>query len=163
MTNPSLDEGYRPIADSALIGDGRTAALVARDGSIDWCCWPDFDSPAVFCRLLDASRGGTFRLSPTGRYSVSRGYDGATNVLVTTFDTENGRIRLTDFMPVRRRPIRWRSKGSPGPRTMNFQRVRHRPQCPHTATCRPPNRPSSHPRPQDAKPCAIRTSPLRSC
>lgn len=93
---------YLPISDYAIIGDAHTAALVARDGSIDWCCWPDFDSPAVFCRLLDSDRGGHFRIGPaTGSYSCSRSYDGLTNVLQTTFETEGGRARLTDLMPVK--------------------------------------------------------------
>jgi alpha,alpha-trehalase len=94
--------GYRPIGDYALIGDAHTAALVSRDGSIDWCCWPRFDSPAVFCRLLDARRGGWFRVGPIGRHSASRAYVDSTNVLTTTFETDSGRFRLTDFMPVER-------------------------------------------------------------
>jgi hypothetical protein len=72
------ERGYRPIRDYALIGDLHTAALVANDGSIDWCCWPHFDSPAVFCRLLDAGEGGWFRVGPTGRYAASRSYVGPT-------------------------------------------------------------------------------------
>ena len=92
-------KGYRPIADYALIGDAHTAALVSRDASIDWCCWPHLDSPAVFCRLLDAHRGGWFRIAPTGRYGVTREYVDGTNVLATTFQTESGEVRLTDFMP----------------------------------------------------------------
>ena len=92
---------YLPIREYAIIGDAHTAALVARDGSIDWCCWPHFDSPAVFCRLLDAQRGGYFRVGPSrSNYSCSRSYHGLTNVLQTTFETETGRARLTDLMPV---------------------------------------------------------------
>ena len=92
--------GYRDIGDYAIIGDAHTAALVATDGSIDWCCMPHFDSPAVFCRLLDARRGGSFRVGPSGRFTSSRSYAENTNVLVSTFQTDEGRIRLTDFMPV---------------------------------------------------------------
>ena len=96
------ERGYRPVRDYALIGDAHTAALVASDGSIDWCCWPRFDSPAVFCRLLDARRGGWSQICPAGRYEVSRSYVGTTNVLAAEFKTDGGRARLTDFMPVER-------------------------------------------------------------
>lgn len=91
--------GYRAIADYAMIGDPHTVALVASDGSIDWCCWPRFDSPAVFCRLLDAGKGGYFQVRPADRFASSRSYVGPTNVLATTFETADGRVRLTDFMP----------------------------------------------------------------
>ncbi|MET0625024.1 MAG: glycoside hydrolase family 15 protein [Pyrinomonadaceae bacterium] len=94
--------GYRPIRDYALIGDAHTAALVATDGSIDWCCWPHFDSPAVFCRLLDAARGGFFQVRPAREFKATRSYHGPTAVLATTFETDEGRVRLTDFMPVER-------------------------------------------------------------
>lgn len=96
------DRDYRPIRDYGVIGDAHTAALVASDGSIDWCCWPHFDSPAVFCRLLDATRGGWFSIHPAGQYATTRSYAGPTNVIVTTFTTDGGQIRLTDFMPVER-------------------------------------------------------------
>lgn len=94
--------GYRPVCDYALIGDAHVAALVSKDGSIDWCCWPRFDSPAVFCRLLDARKGGFFQISPVGDFGVERSYIDATNVLCTEFKTSDGRARLTDFMPVER-------------------------------------------------------------
>jgi alpha,alpha-trehalase len=90
-----------PIRDYALIGNVQTAALVATNGSIDWCCLPDFDSPAVFCRLLDAEKGGSFRVGPTtARYRTRRFYVEPTNVFSTTFETDSGKIRLIDFMPV---------------------------------------------------------------
>lgn len=91
---------YRPIRDYAIIGDGRTAALVATDGAIDWCCLPHFDSPAIFCRILDEARGGFFRVGPRDRCGVSRAYVDGTNILATTFVTAGGSARLTDFMPV---------------------------------------------------------------
>jgi GH15 family glucan-1,4-alpha-glucosidase len=96
------ERGYRPIRDYALIGDAHTAALVSTDGSIDWMCWPRFDSPAVLCRLLDARKGGWFQIRPAGSYEVARSYSGPTAVLETTFDADGGRFRLTDFMPVER-------------------------------------------------------------
>jgi GH15 family glucan-1,4-alpha-glucosidase len=94
--------GYRPISDYALIGDAHTAALVSTDGSIDWLCWPRFDSPAVLCRLLDARKGGWFQVRPARDFKVAREYSGPTAVLAATFDSEGGRFRLTDFMPVER-------------------------------------------------------------
>ena len=76
-----------------------TAALVGVDGSIDWHCAPRFDSPSVFAALLDASKGGRFQLSPIGSTRTSQSYDGDTNVLDTVFESQNGRMKLTDFMP----------------------------------------------------------------
>lgn len=95
-----MRNSYPPLTDYAVIGDGHTAALIARDGSVDWFCTPRFDSPAVFCRLLDRQRGGSFGVAPAGEHRVARAYAGDTKVLVTTFTTRNGKFRLTDFMPV---------------------------------------------------------------
>jgi GH15 family glucan-1,4-alpha-glucosidase len=94
------DRGYRPIADYAVIGDTRSAALIARDGSIDWLCWPRFDAPSLFARLLDAQRGGFFAVHPEGRFTSARRYVEGTNVLETTFSCDSGVARLTDLMPV---------------------------------------------------------------
>src|SRR4051812_24385164 len=90
------------IADYALLGDGHSAALVGRDGSIDWACFPHFDSPSVFCKILDADRGGSFRVVPAGLRSAHRAYLEDTNVLCTRFDCEGGILELTDCMPVER-------------------------------------------------------------
>ncbi|WNG26486.1 glycoside hydrolase family 15 protein [Cystobacter fuscus] len=89
------------IADYALLGDCHSAALVGRDGSIDWACFPRFDSASVFCRILDARRGGSFRVGPEGAFQSRRQYLDDTNVLVTTFTTPTGVLEVTDCMPVR--------------------------------------------------------------
>jgi GH15 family glucan-1,4-alpha-glucosidase len=94
--------GYKAIGDYAIIGDCHSAALVARNGSIDFCCLPYFDSGAVFCRLLDQHKGGYFQVGPANDYNSSRRYLEKTNVLVTTFETESGSLQLTDLMPIRR-------------------------------------------------------------
>jgi pentatricopeptide repeat protein len=91
---------YPPIADHGLIGDLQTAALVSTDGSIDWFCCPRFDSPSVFGSLLDAARGGHFRIRPAGSdYVVKQLYLPDTAVLVTRFMTDAGVGELLDFMP----------------------------------------------------------------
>ena len=92
-------EAYHPIEDYALIGDGLTAALISRAGSIDWACFPRFDAPSVFARILDARRGGYWQIAPTHDFSSERSYLPETNVLATTFTTETGEAELIDFMP----------------------------------------------------------------
>ena len=75
-----------PIGEYALLSDCRSAALVSRDGSVDWLCFPRFDGPSVFCRLLDQA-GGHFSIRPVGEFRVSRRYVDQTLVLETTFNT----------------------------------------------------------------------------
>ena len=95
-----MTASYLPISDYAIIGCTRSAALISRDGSIDWLCWPRFDSPSVFARILDVERGGFFAVRPSIPYTAKRRYIDDTNVLETTFSTEGGVARLIDLMPV---------------------------------------------------------------
>lgn len=89
---------YCALADYAAIGDCRSAALVARDGAVDWLCWPDFGSDAVFAAIVDRRKGGYFQMSAERTDSISRQYVDGTNVLETTFVTDTGVMRLTDSL-----------------------------------------------------------------
>lgn len=90
-----------PISARGLIGDGDTAALVAPDGSIDWLCFPRFDSPSVFGAIVDRERGGLTAMRPAAaRFESIQAYDPDTNVLETLFTVPSeGILRMTDFMP----------------------------------------------------------------
>jgi GH15 family glucan-1,4-alpha-glucosidase len=88
------------IEDYALIGNCETAALVARDGSIDWMCVPRFDSDACFAALLGTPDNGRWLLSPAGKARVTRRYLPGTLILETRFETDSGTATLTDFMPL---------------------------------------------------------------
>jgi len=90
------------IEDYALIGDCETAALVNRNGSIDWLCWPDFSSDAFFTALLGNEENGYWKIAPAkGRVRSTRRYRPHTLILETTFETAEGAVRLIDFMPAR--------------------------------------------------------------
>ncbi len=90
------------IEDYALIGDCETAALVGRDGSIDWLCWPAFDSDACFAAILGTRRNGRWQIAPSEALTArSRRYLGSTLILETRFETAGGSVALIDFMPLR--------------------------------------------------------------
>ena len=91
---------YAPLSHYAIIGDMHTAALVSRKGSVDWACFPRFDAPSVFARILSARRGGHWGIRPAAEFRSRHRYEPDTNVLVTRFETEGGVLELTDFMPV---------------------------------------------------------------
>ncbi len=92
---------YQPIENYAIIGNMRSAALVGLNGSIDWFCFPHFDSPSVFASILDEKKGGHFRISamdPKSKYKQYYWPD--TNVLITRIYNEDGIVEITDYMPV---------------------------------------------------------------
>jgi len=82
-----------------VIGNCRSAALISKYGSIDWCCLPDFDSPSIFAKLLDNEKGGFFSISVSDEYTISQKYINRTNVLCTEFKSLDGTFEVIDFMP----------------------------------------------------------------
>ncbi len=91
-----------PIEDYCMIGDCETAALVSREGSIDWLCWPNFSSTACFAALLGTCDHGYWKIAPAGKVkAVRRQYEAHTLVLETSFETKDGEVCLVDFMPPR--------------------------------------------------------------
>lgn len=96
-----LSRTYQPIDSYGIIGDCHSVVLIAPDGSVDWGCLPDFDSPAIFCRLLDAERGGYFQIAPRDEtIPGSQSYLRGSNILRTSFTSLRGEAAVTDFMPV---------------------------------------------------------------
>ncbi|WP_333849471.1 glycoside hydrolase family 15 protein [Leclercia sp.] len=95
-TMPTREEGFIGLGDYAAIGEGRSVALIAPDGSIDWWSAPNLDSPPLFDRLLDPKIGGFFSLTPTIDYTVSRAYREDSNVLETRYETDEGTVLLTE-------------------------------------------------------------------
>src|SRR6185437_5817247 len=90
------------IEDYALIGDCETAALVSKSGSIDWLCWPRFDSGACFAALLGTEKNGHWRLAPADETaSCTRRYRGDSLILETDYETRDGAVTVIDFMPLR--------------------------------------------------------------
>jgi alpha,alpha-trehalase len=94
-------DGYLRLEDLGLVGDGATAALVGRDGSIPWLCAPRFDSPAIFCELLDQRRGGAFTITPRDLAASRQHYVKNTGVLVTEMRSGEGTLRVTDALTLR--------------------------------------------------------------
>ena len=92
--------GYLPIEDHGIIGDLYTAALVGTDGTIDWLCLPDFDSPSIFCSILDDEKGGHFKIRPVQDFHSYQIYLPETNVLLTRFLSREGVAEVLDFMPI---------------------------------------------------------------
>ena len=92
---------YLPIQDYGIIGNMRSVALVGINGSIDWFCFPNFDSPSIFARMLDEHKGGFLRVSPKEEdFKSKQFYWPDTNVLITRFSVEGGIVDVTDYMPV---------------------------------------------------------------
>jgi GH15 family glucan-1,4-alpha-glucosidase len=101
MQTHNKHEDYLPIEDYGIIGNLQTVALVSLLGSIDYMCFPRFDSPSVFCKLLDARKGGFFSITPQMNDAVTKQlYLPDTNVLVTRFFSEEGIAEIIDYMPV---------------------------------------------------------------
>ncbi|WP_085255032.1 glycoside hydrolase family 15 protein [Mycobacterium saskatchewanense] len=98
--SPYRTDGFAALRSYAPIGDGRTVALVAEDGAIDWFPVPDLDSVPVFAALIDRPNGGRVDLTPTVPFRTERRYLPGTNVLETTFITESGRVRVTDALNI---------------------------------------------------------------
>jgi GH15 family glucan-1,4-alpha-glucosidase len=93
---------YPEIADYALIGNRHTCALLASDGSVDWCCLPHLDSPSVFAALLDERRGGRWLVAPAGHVERTRRYLGVSAILETVSRGSGGVVKQVDFLPIRR-------------------------------------------------------------
>ena len=94
--------GYQPINDYGIVGDLQTAALIGKDGSVDWLCLPRFDSPSVFAAILDDLKGGRFKMAPAANTAkCEQLYKPGTNILVTRFFTPEGVGEVLDFMPMR--------------------------------------------------------------
>lgn len=85
--------------DYGIIGNCKSAALISRNGSIDWCCLPDFDSSSVFAKILDSKKGGAFSIEPVGKYNIQQRYLEKTNILITEYSRGENAFQVCDFMP----------------------------------------------------------------
>ena len=85
--------------DYGIVGNCRSAALISKTGSVDWCCLPEFDSSSVFAKLLDAKIGGEFEILVSEDYHITQAYIDKTNILVTTFTNGKDCFEVHDFMP----------------------------------------------------------------
>src|SRR5215467_29066 len=105
QSTSTSSKAYLPIEDFGVIGDLYTVALVGKNGSIDWCCLPDFDSPSVFGAILDAAKGGFFRIAPkeASGMDLKQIYLPNTNILITRFLNADGISEITDFMPIKQK------------------------------------------------------------
>jgi GH15 family glucan-1,4-alpha-glucosidase len=96
-----MANGYQPIENYSVIGNLETVALIGIDGSIDFCCFPEFDSPSIFASLLDSDKGGRFSIAPSLQNSrPKQSYLPNTNILLTRFLSPDGVAEVVDFMPV---------------------------------------------------------------
>ena len=96
--SPARQEGYAGLGDYAAIGEGRSVALIAPDGAIDWWCAPNMDSPPLFDRILDAGTGGHFQVAPVGEWQMQRSYRENSNVLETRYQTDTGEVLITESL-----------------------------------------------------------------
>lgn len=99
VRDPTVERDYIPIADHAIIGNLRTAALISLDGSVESYCIPNFDSPSVFARILDKYKGGHFSITPTVPFATKQNYLPNSNILQTKFLNDEGVVNVTDFLP----------------------------------------------------------------
>lgn len=85
--------------DYGVIGNSKSAALIYKDGSLDWACMPEFDAPSIFGKLLDNEKGGSFEILVDSSYNIEQKYKKRTNILITTFRSDSGVFEVVDFMP----------------------------------------------------------------
>jgi GH15 family glucan-1,4-alpha-glucosidase len=100
-----MQEPYKSISSYGVVGNLETCALIGKDGSVDWLCFPYIESPSIFGALLDVERGGRFSISPTMNYESTHTYLDKTNILQTHFIMPTGEAVLTDFMPVKHKAV----------------------------------------------------------